>query len=357
MRPRHVPGAIRRGSPGATLATAPTRVRASPRRDPARSRPSTPVHARRAPRIGGRRCRRRRGRAGSHLPSSRSPSSRAPCGSGRCRSGPVWTTNPAATRPTRHRPTAPAIPPHHGGSPDALSTTRSRGSSDAPPSTSTGPNTLTPTGPDCRCAVAIGQPQGYRIHTADGDRSIPVVATLDRSARRTRSSRDHDQQAPAGHCSMHCARCRRSHGMRRRRRHIGTGAAHHEEHGQRLVPGPDEPRPRRRRRRRPRLDHGRASPRPPRREATRTTVDDSWRQDAAAVCAAYVAENDTPPPDIATAGIVAFVDFFRQQRERLPSLDEALLPELLRTAPSDRPCPVGRAGPTPPRRRDGSGRR
>ncbi len=68
--------------------------------------------------------------------------------------------------------------------------------------------------------------------------------------------------------------------------------------------------------------------------ATPSTVDDSWREEAAAVCAAYLeALPSLPSPE--AVGWVGFVAAWRDLRDRLPFFDAVDYPEELRTPPFD----------------------
>ena len=72
-----------------------------------------------------------------------------------------------------------------------------------------------------------------------------------------------------------------------------------------------------------------------------TIVDDSWKEEAAAICAAYGAELPSEPP--AVAGSAALLGFWRDLRDRLPSFDALDLPDELRTAPTDVPAVLRQA--------------
>src|SRR5262245_53278440 len=72
-----------------------------------------------------------------------------------------------------------------------------------------------------------------------------------------------------------------------------------------------------------------------------TVVEDNWKEEAAAICAAYDAEVASEPP--AAAGSAALLDFWRDLRDRLPSLDALDLPDELRNAPTDVPAVMRQA--------------
>ena len=73
-------------------------------------------------------------------------------------------------------------------------------------------------------------------------------------------------------------------------------------------------------------------------EATSSTTaaDDSWKEQAAAMCAAFIAELPSAPEP--AAGSAAFVGFLRDLRDRLGSFDVLDLPDELHTAPTDVPA-------------------
>jgi hypothetical protein len=73
-----------------------------------------------------------------------------------------------------------------------------------------------------------------------------------------------------------------------------------------------------------------------------TVVDDSWKEAAAAICAAYGAELASEP-FLEVVGAAALVGFHRELRDRLGSLEALDLPDELRTAPTDVPS-VARRG-------------
>ena len=69
-----------------------------------------------------------------------------------------------------------------------------------------------------------------------------------------------------------------------------------------------------------------------------TVVDDSWTEGAAAICAAYGAELPSQPDTD-----VEQIAFYRDLRDRLPTLDALDLPDELRTAPTDIPAVMRQA--------------
>jgi hypothetical protein len=67
-------------------------------------------------------------------------------------------------------------------------------------------------------------------------------------------------------------------------------------------------------------------------ESSSTVVDDSWKADAAALCAAYGAE---APGEVGVPDGAPLLGFWRDLRDRLPWFDALDLPDELRTAPAD----------------------
>ena len=82
-------------------------------------------------------------------------------------------------------------------------------------------------------------------------------------------------------------------------------------------------------------------PRPAPTSPPTAVVDDSWRDEAAAMCTAYGAEIGSEPGP--AAGSAALVGFWRDLRDRLPWFDTLDLPDELRTSPTDVPAVMRQA--------------